>query len=164
MELHEGVSAAAIADDPIYRDHLSADETRFIDLDTIRPYVSTVTAQGPVTPRDCANGETSGGTDDLADREWSPFDDASAITLMRFTPEASTGDAAHRARSIGALWYATYQVEGDLPSGDPTRVIEQFWWPTVSRCRRYADTSSWSELADPDAGATVMLASCERLR
>lgn len=163
VELHDGATAASIGDDPLYRDHLSADEQRFADPDQIRPFATEIIALGPVREGMPASTPSTVGTDELADSMWTPETATSALSLIRFTAEERPACTESSAQEIGALWHAAYEVTG-APSTEPhTRFIEQYWWPTVDRCRRFAETTAWRDLAVAPARTRVVLASCERL-
>lgn len=162
VELHHGSSAASIAEDPLYRDHLATDEARFIDLETISPYVAETISLNPIRPATERAADHDEDTDNLADHLWSPFDAASAATLLSLVAEEPT-DCEDRAREIGALWHGVYRVSGNTAEGDQTRFIEQFWWPTIGRCTDALAGRRGPGLPDLAEGTRSVLASCERL-
>lgn len=170
VELHEGATAAGIAEDPLYRVHLSADESRFIDLDAIRAYVTETLSIGPVagpvvpsyTDGTPAGASGTDQTDVLADRLWSPDSAPTAITLLRFVSDRPL-DGERRAGEVGALWHSLYQVTGDPTEDDDTRYIEQFWWPSSKKWSEFSSGDAWTELTRSTSGARVILASCERV-
>lgn len=150
------------AKDPIYVNHLVADELMFVDRPNLK---SLVTQEEMLVLEHSARGI------DIADRLWSPSETPLSIKLLQFIetagPNGWESDAdAELGLELGALRHARCKPVPELnPSPPPFLGVRELWWPTRSAFEKGAGASpgAWRDLVNRPVSAVTLLVQAERL-